>query len=84
MEEMVQLITNYGITVIITALFIWDWVTNRRIVSDSIKEIATANTNIEKCIESLFQNSENTAKSLELIQRLLETQDKKIDRLLER
>lgn len=81
---MIQLITNYGITVIITALFIWDWVTNRKIVSDSIKEIATANTNIERCLESLFQNSENTSKSLELIHQILETQDKKIDKLLER
>ena len=81
---MIQLITNYGITVIITALFIWDWVTNRKIVSDSIKEIATANTNIERCLESLFQNSENTSKSLELIHQISETQDKKIDKLLER
>ena len=81
---MIQLITNYGITVIITSLFIWDWVTNRKIVSDSIKEIATANTNIERCLESLFQNSENTSKSLELIHQILETQDKKIDKLLER
>ena len=81
---MIQLITNYGITVIITALFIWDWVTNRKIVSDSIKEIATANTNIERCLESLFQNSENTSKPLELIHQILETQDKKIDKLLER
>lgn len=84
MEELLKLITNYGITAIITALFIWDWVTNRKTVTDSIKEIAIANSNCEKYVQSLLKNSENTAKSLDLIQKLLENQERKIDKLLDR
>lgn len=84
MEEIVQLITNYGVMVIITTLFVWDWITNRKIITKSIEEIATANTNIKGCLENLEKNSENISKSLDLLQKTLESQDRKIDKLLER
>ena len=30
MEEMANLIANYGVTIIIVGLFLWDWVNNKK------------------------------------------------------
>lgn len=70
MEEMVKLISSYGVSFVIVAIFLWDYIVNKKSMRESIDVIKDTNINISK--------------TLELLQRQMETTDKKIDRLLER
>ena len=59
MEEILSLIANYGISVIIVGLFLWDWVANKKKIVDALEEMKISNG--------------NTSKSLELLQKSMET-----------
>lgn len=84
MQEIISIVTNYGISMIIVCLFIWDWITNRKVVTDTLKEMAATNANIEKCLVNMEQHNENVSKSLDLLNKAMESQDWKLDKLLER
>lgn len=93
MEEMANLILNYGVSAIIVVLFIWDWVTNKQTITQTLKTIATASDNITKCLKNLEkndndlskyieQNNTNISKSLDLLQKSMDEHDRKLDKLL--
>lgn len=84
MQDIISIVTNYGISMIIVCLFIWDWITNRKVVTDTLKEMAATNANIEKCLVNMEQHNENVSKSLDLLNKAMESQDWKLDKLLER
>lgn len=83
MEEMVSIIANYGVSIIIVALFLWDWATNKKTVTETLKTIAKSSENIEDCLKNLEQNNSNISKSLDLLQKSMENQENKMDKLLE-
>ena len=62
MEEWLTLISNYGVTIIIVALFLWDWISNRKDVKNSLEQMSKAN--------------DNTANSLDLLRKSMENQEK--------
>ncbi len=70
MEDLVRLISSYGVSFVIVAIFLWDYIVNKKSMRESIDVIKDTNINISK--------------TLELLQRQMETTDKKIDKLLER
>lgn len=82
MEELIKMVDNYGVSIIIVVLFLWDWVSNKKIVSETLVAIKETNSNIEGCLERIEQNNANISKMLDLLQRTLEHQDEKIDRIL--
>lgn len=65
MAELLQLISDYGVQLIIIALFIWDWVENKKSIRDSLEENAKANANISKSLELLQKSMEQTENKLE-------------------
>lgn len=69
MEEMASLISNYGVTIIIVALFLWDWLTNKKDMKDTLGVIKDTSINISK--------------SLDLLQKSMDRHDEKIDKLME-
>ena len=69
MEEMANLISNYGVTIIIVALFLWDWLTNKKDMKDTLGVIKDTSINISK--------------SLDLLQKSMDRHDEKIDKLME-
>ena len=83
MEELANLITNYGVSIIILVLFIWDWVSNKKTITETLKTIANASRNIEECLKNIEQNNDNISKSLDLLQKSMENQESKMDRLLD-
>lgn len=83
MEQMANLVANYGVSIIIVALFLWDWITNKKTVTNTLKTISKASENIEECLRNIEQNNSNITKSLDLLQNLMENQDKKIEKLLD-
>lgn len=84
MQEIVKLFADYSTNMVIVILFIWDWVKNRKLIVTTLQEMATTNSNIEKCLNNMTQNEDNMAKSLEILQKSMEAQDWKLNKLLER
>lgn len=77
MEEIANLIMNYGVSIIIVALFLWDWITNK-------KENKASLTVIKDTLTVIKETNENTAKSLDLLQKTLDNHTGKLDKILER
>ncbi len=60
MENIFQSVANYGVSVIIIGLFVWDWITNKKKITETLEEMKVSNA--------------NTSKSLELLQKSMDTQ----------
>lgn len=69
MEEIAKLIANYGVSIIIVTIFIWDWFTNKK--------------DMKETIEVIKDTSINISKSLDLLQKSMDRHDEKLDKLLE-
>lgn len=91
MVEMLQAISDYGVGIVIIFLFIWDYVSNKKkltenqeMIKSTLKTVEESTTTISNCLIEMQQTNLNTAKSLELLQKQMENTDKKIDILIER
>jgi hypothetical protein len=91
MEEVVKLVSTYGVSFVIVAIFLWDYIVNKKrlaenqeIIKDTLTAVKETDTTIANCLKEMQQQNLNTAKSLELLQRQMENTDKKVDKLLER
>jgi len=60
LDNIVQAIANYGVSVVIVGLFIWDWIANKKKITETLDEMKVSNA--------------NTSKSLELLQKSMDTQ----------
>lgn len=85
-----QMVNNYGISAIIIILFIWDYVANKKknvenqeTIKTTLEVVKESTTTISNCLIEMQQTNLNTAKSLELLQKQMESTDKKVDKLLE-
>ena len=70
MEQIASLIGTYGVSAIIIALFIWDWITNKKEMKETLNVIKDTSLNISK--------------SLDLLQKSMDKHDEKLDELLNR
>lgn len=77
MEEILNIVGNYTVSAIIVGLFIWDWISNKKKIAETIEQNA-------KCLEEIKKTNENTAVSLELLKQQMEKTDSKIEILTER
>lgn len=84
MEEIANLLMNYGVSIVIVALFIWDWITNKKETKKTLNAIQVSNENIASCLIEMKSSNLNISKSLDLLQKSLDNQTDKIDKLLER
>lgn len=91
METIAQLIGTYGVSFVIVAIFLWDYISNKKktvenqeIIKNTLQTVDKTSMTIADCLKEMQQQNLNTAKSLELLQSQMQTTDKKIDMLLER
>ena len=70
MEDIVRLIANYGVSIVIVALFLWDWFTNKKEMKDTLDVIKDTSINISK--------------SLDLLQKSMDRHDEKLDKIIDR
>ena len=70
MEELIKLISNYGLALVIAGLFLWDWLSNKKEVINILNVIK--------------EQSVNTSKSLDLLQKSMDKHTEKLDKVLER
>lgn len=69
MREIVELIANYGVSAVIIFLFIWDWYINKKEMKETLEVIKDTSINISK--------------SLDLLQKSMDRQDEKLDKILD-
>lgn len=73
MEEIVQALGDFGVSFVIVALFLWDWVTNKKSYTESLTQIKESNQNIA-------ESNMNISKSLDIILNNQLTLENKVDR----
>ena len=67
MAEIIDLISKYGVPLVIVGLFLYDWFTTRKDMQRTIEQ----NSN---CLQEIQNTNKNTAKSLELLQKSMDNQ----------
>lgn len=75
MENTVQLIANYGVSVIIVGLFVWDWIANKKKITETLEEMKISNANTSKSLELLQKSMDNQNQTLEEIKEKIERRD---------
>lgn len=70
MEEFVKIVANYGVSIVIVGLFLYDWFTNKKEMKDTLDVIKDTSINISK--------------SLDLLQKSMDRHDEKLDKIIER
>lgn len=86
-----QMLGTYGVSAVIVVIFLWDYVANKKknienqeTIKATLEVVKESTGTISNCLIEMQQTNLNTAKSLELLQKQMESTDKKIDILLER
>lgn len=84
MEEIIQMVSNYGTSIIIVGIFLWDYVANKKDMKKTLDTVRDTSETISKCLIEMKQQNSNTAKSLELLQKSMDNTEEKIDKLVQR
>lgn len=84
MEEIAQAVINYGVTAVIAVVFIWDWITNKKEMKESMSTIRDTNIMIKDCLEEMKLSNSNITKSLDILQTSVDNQSIKLEKLLDR
>lgn len=69
MSEIAQLVYNYGASALIIGMFIYDWLNNKNKIQETLEQNA-------KCLVEMNNTNNNTSKSLELLQKTIDNQQK--------
>ena len=72
LENIANLIANYGVSAIVVVLFVWDWVTNKKKITESLEEMKASNSNTAKSLELLQKSMENQEQTLAEIKNNIE------------
>lgn len=72
MENIVSLVANYGVSAIVVALFVWDWITNKKKVAETLEEMKVSNSNTSKSLELLQKSMESQEEALKEIKNNIE------------
>ncbi len=67
MQEIIEMISNFGISLVIVGLFLYDWFTTRKDMQKTLEQNSM-------CLEEIQNTNKNTAKSLELLQKSMDNQ----------
>ena len=85
-----QMLGTYGVSAVIVIILLWDYVANKKknvenqeTIKTTLEVVKESTTTISNCLIEMQQTNLNTAKSLELLQKQMESTDKKVDKLLE-
>lgn len=80
MQEIANTVANYGVSMVLVVLFIWDWFKNKQDIKDTLEVIKDTSVNISKSLDLLQKSMENNNSKIdkhdERIARLLESMNK--------
>lgn len=72
MENIVSMLANYGVSIVIVGLFLWDWIANKRKITETLEEMKISNSNTAKSLELLQKSMENQEQTLAEIKNNIE------------
>ncbi len=67
MENIISNIANYGVSIVIVGLFLWDWIANKKKITETLEEMKVSNANTSKSLELLQKSMDNQNQALEEI-----------------
>lgn len=67
MENIITNIANYGVSIVIVGLFLWDWIANKKKITETLEEMKISNANTSKSLELLQKSMDNQNQTLEEI-----------------
>ena len=80
-----QMLGTYGVSAVIVIIFLWDYVANKKknvenqeTIKTTLEVVKESTSTISNCLIEMQQTNLNTAKSLELLQKQMESTDKKV------
>ncbi len=86
-----QMLGTYGVSAVIVIIFLWDYIANKKknvenqeTIKTTLAVVKESTSTISNCLIEMQQTNLNTAKSLELLQKQMESTDKKVDKILEK
>lgn len=74
MQEMLEMISKFGVSLVIVGLFLYDWFTTRKDMQKTLEQNSTCLEEIKNTNINNAETNRNTAKSLELLQSSMDTQ----------
>lgn len=84
MEEIANLIMDYGVSIIIIVMFLYDWFNTKQDTKKTLKAIEENSKNVSACLEEMSISNNNISKSLDLLQTTLDNHTEKIDFIINR
>ena len=67
MTDTLKTVSDYGVLLVIAAVFIWDKIANARAIESVLKELQSASKLQSDTLRSLQHTSENTSTALQLL-----------------
>lgn len=74
METMLEMLSKFGVSLVIVGLFLYDWLTTRKGMQKTLKQNSVCLEEIKNINATNAETNRNTAKSLELLQSSMDTQ----------
>lgn len=74
MEELMKMLSEFGVPLVIVALFLYDWITTRKDMQETLKQNNMCLQEIKNTNINNAETNRNTAKSLELLQKSMDNQ----------
>lgn len=74
METMLEMLSKFGVSLVIVGLFLYDWLTTRKDMQKTLKQNSVCLEEIKNINATNAETNRNTAKSLELLQSSMDTQ----------
>lgn len=75
MENIISNLANYGVSIVIVGLFLWDWIANKKKITETLEEMKISNANTSKSLELLQKSMDNQNQTLEEIKEKIERKD---------
>ena len=74
MQEFLEMLSNFGISLVIVCLFLYDWFTTRKDMQKTLEQNSKCLDEIKNTNINNAETNRNTAKSLELLQKSMDNQ----------
>ena len=72
MDNIISNIANYGVSIVIVGLFLWDWIANKKKITETLEEMKVSNANTSKSLELLQKSMDNQTQTLKHIKQDIE------------
>ena len=84
MTDILEMLGNYGVSTLIIALFIYDWINNKRDMYNTLEVIKSSSENMNNVLNELKTSNVNITKSLELLSHSMNNQEELMSKIYDK